>query len=154
LYFGKIPTELDPEQVYDYLFYLQKSKTPSQTYFKHTVYGLRFLLKSEGLPYEYLRLPSIKHEKKLPVVLSKVEVCSKAQSCSNIKSLLVYFMAGLRCMEARSVRQDLDFDRKQLKVVQGKGKKDRYVPLSIHLIRGLKNTLQLKTKDYLLMVSP
>jgi integrase/recombinase XerD len=24
LYFGKIPTELDPEQVQDYLFYLQK----------------------------------------------------------------------------------------------------------------------------------
>jgi len=33
---------------------------------------------------------------------------------------------------------DLDFDRKQLKVVQGKGKKDRYVPLSQHLIRILK----------------
>ena len=32
---------------------------------------------------------------------------------------------------------DMDFDRKQLKVVQGKGKKDRYVPLSEHLIRGL-----------------
>jgi integrase len=48
---------------------------------------------------------------------------------------------GLRCMEARSVRlQDLDFDRKQLKIVQGKGKKDRYVPLSEHLIRGLKST--------------
>jgi integrase len=48
-------------------------------------------------------------------------------------------MAADFCMEARSVRlQDLDFDRKQLKVVQGKGKKDRYVPLSIHLIRGLK----------------
>jgi site-specific recombinase XerD len=32
-------------------------------------------------------------------------------------------------MEVRSVRlQDLDFDREQLKVVQGKGKKDRYVP--------------------------
>ena len=42
-------------------------------------------------------------------------------------------------MEARSVRlQDLDFDRKQLIVVQGKGKKDRYVPLSEHLIGGLK----------------
>ena len=64
MYFGKIPTELDPEQVHDFLFYLQKkSKTPSQTYFKHCVYGIRFLLKSEGLPYEYLRLPSIKHEK-------------------------------------------------------------------------------------------
>jgi hypothetical protein len=35
LYFGKIPTELDPEQVHDYLFYLQKkSKSPSQSYFK------------------------------------------------------------------------------------------------------------------------
>ena len=45
---------------------------------------------------------------------------------------------GLRCLEVRSVRlADLDFDRKQLKVVQGKGKKDRYVPLSEHLIRGL-----------------
>jgi integrase len=41
--------------------------------------------------------------------------------------------ADFCCMEARSVRlQDLDFD-KQLKVVGGKGKKDRYVPLSIHL---------------------
>jgi integrase/recombinase XerD len=46
---------------------------------------------------------------------------------------------GLRCKEARSVRlQDLDFDRKMVLVVQGKGKKDRYVPLSEHLIRGLK----------------
>jgi integrase len=149
LYFGKIPTELDPEQVYDYLFYLQKSKTPSQTYFKHTVYGLRFLLKSEGLPYEYLRLPSIKHEKKLPVVLSKAEVWAMLQGAKLLKHKILIgllYGCGLRCMEARSVRlQDLDFDRKQLKVVQGKGKKDRYVPLSIHLIRGLKNTLQLKT---------
>jgi hypothetical protein len=65
LYFGKIPTGLDPEQVQDYLYFLQKkSKTPSQTYFKHPVYGLRFLLKTEGLPYEFLHLPSIKHEKK------------------------------------------------------------------------------------------
>ena len=40
LYYGKIPTELDPEQVHDYLFSLQKkSKTPSQTYFKHCVYA-------------------------------------------------------------------------------------------------------------------
>jgi integrase len=62
------------------------------------------------------------------------------------KILIFIYGCGLRCMEARSVRlQDLDFDRKQLKV-QGKGKKDRYVPLSIHLIRGLKNTLQLKTR--------
>ena len=86
LYFGKLPTELDPEQVQDYLYYLQKkSKTPSQTYFKHCVYGLRFLLKSEGLPYDFLRLPSIKHEKKLPVVLSKQEVWAMLQSAQLLK---------------------------------------------------------------------
>jgi integrase len=126
LYFGKIPTELDAEQVQDYLFYQQKkSKTPSQTYFKHCVYGLRFLLKSEGLPYEYLRLPSIKHEKKLPVVLSKDEVWAMLKTAKLLKHKILIgllYGCGLRCMEARSVRlQDLDFDRKQLKVVQGGG---------------------------------
>ncbi|MFN3421966.1 MAG: hypothetical protein ACK40X_09615, partial [Armatimonadota bacterium] len=49
-------------------------------YFKHCVYGLRFLLKSEGLPFDYLGLPSIKHEKKLPVVLSKEEVWAMLQN--------------------------------------------------------------------------
>ncbi|MFT4154034.1 phage integrase N-terminal SAM-like domain-containing protein [Parafilimonas sp.] len=48
LHFQCLPTALDPEQVKDYLYELQqRSKTPSQTYFKHTVYGLRFLLKTE-----------------------------------------------------------------------------------------------------------
>lgn len=160
LYFGKIPTELDPEQVHDYLFYLQKkSKTPSQTYFKHCVYGLRFLLKSEGLPYEYLRLPSIKHEKKLPVVLSKEEVWAMLQKAKLLKHRILIgllYGCGLRCMEVRSVRlQDLDFDRKQLKVLQGKGKKDRYVPLSEHLIRGLKKyILAEKPEEYLFNGQP
>jgi integrase len=135
LHYGKIPIELDQEQVQEYLFILQKrSKTPSQTYFKHTVYGLRFLLKTEGLPYEYLRLPMIKHEKKLPVVLSKQEVWRILNSCQLLKHRILIgllYGCGLRCMEVRNVRLcDMDFDRKQLKVVQGKGKKDRYVPLS------------------------
>ena len=147
LYFGKIPTELEPDQLHDYLFFLQKkSKTPSQTYFKHTVYGLRFLLKSEGLPYSFLQLPTIKHEKKLPVVLSKEEVWRMLKGCTLLKHKVLIgllYGCGLRCMEVRSVRlQDLDFDRKQLRVVQGKGKKDRYVPLSEHLIRGLQKYIE------------
>lgn len=129
------------------MFYLiKKSKTPSQTYFKHTIYGLRFLLKTEGLPYEFLQLPSIKHEKKLPVVLSKQEVWAMLKKARLLKHKILIgllYGCGLRCMEVRSVRlQDLDFDRKQLKVVQGKGKKDRYVPLSEHLIRGLKKYIE------------
>jgi integrase/recombinase XerD len=155
LHYGKIPTLLDPEQVHEYLFMLQKrSLTPSQTYFKHTVYGLRFLLKSEGLPYAYLHLPEIKSEKKLPVVLSKQEVWGMLQRCTLLKHKILIgllYGCGLRCMEVRSVRLvDLDFDRAQLKVVQGKGKKDRYVPLSLHLIRGLKTYIQAeKPTNYL-----
>ena len=36
----------------------------------------------------------------------------------------------------------MDFDRKQLRIAQGKGKKDRYVPLSQHLIRGMKTYIE------------
>ncbi|MFM6252685.1 MAG: tyrosine-type recombinase/integrase, partial [Dolichospermum sp.] len=120
----------------------KRASTPSKTYFKHTVYGLRFLLKSQGLPYSYLHLPEIKSENKLPVVLSKQEVWQMITGCTLLKHKILIgllYGCGLRCMEVRSLRlQDLDFDRFQLKVVQGKGKKDRYVPLSHHLVRGLK----------------
>lgn len=160
LHYGKTPTDLDPEQVHEYLFLLQKrSKTPSQTYFKHTVYGLRFLLQSEGLPYEFLQLPSIKHDKKLPVVLSKEEVWRMLQSAKLLKHKILIgllYGCGLRCMEVRNVRiRDLDFDRKQLRVEQGKGKKDRYVPLSVHLIRGLKTYLEAeKPQDWIFNGQP
>ena len=54
-------------------------------------------------------------------------------------------------MEIRNLRLcELDFDRKQLKVVQGKGKKDRCLPLSENLIRGLKKYIEAdKPQDYL-----
>ena len=52
---------------------------------------------------------------------------------------------GLRCMEVRNIElRHLDFDRKLLHVVQSKGKKDRYIPLSDHLIRGLKNYISIE----------
>ncbi len=160
LYHGQIPTEIDAEQIQDYLYYLQKkSKTPSQTYFKHTVYGLRLLLKTEGLTYSHLKLPSISHEKKLPVVLSKEEVWRMLMACKLLKHKILLgllYGCGLRCMEVRSVRlRDLDFDRKLLHVVQGKGKKDRLLPLSEHLIRGLKQYIAVeKPEDWLFHGQP
>ena len=72
LHFQCLPTELDPEQVKDYLYGLQqRSRTASQTYFKHTVYGLRFLLKTEGLPlFHHLHLPSIDRAENCPLSLA------------------------------------------------------------------------------------
>lgn len=143
LHFGTLPTELDPEQVKDYLFELQqRSKTPSQTYFKHTVYGLRFLLKSEGLPYSHLHLPSISRPETLPVILSRREIwamLTKAQLLKHRLLVGLLYGCGLRCMEVRNIElKHLDFDRRLLHVVQSKGNKDRYVPLSEHLIRGIR----------------
>lgn len=155
LHFQCLPTELDPEQVKDYLYLLQqRSKTASQTYFKHTVYGLRFLLKTEGLPYNYLHLPSIPRSKKLPVILSREEIWSMLKGAQLLKHRILIgllYGCGLRCMEVRSLRlRDLDFDRRLLHVVQSKGNKDRYVPLSEHLIRGIRSYVAAeKPREYL-----
>lgn len=143
LHFGCLPTELDTDQVQDYLYELQqRSKTPSQTYFKHTVYGLRFLLKAEGLPYAFLKLPVIARPKKLPVILSREEIWNMLKAAQLLKHKLLVgllYGCGLRLMEVRGIElKHLDFDRKLLHIVQSKGNKDRYVPLSEHLIRGIK----------------
>ncbi len=155
LHFLCLPTELDPEQVKDYLYGLQQqSQTPSQTYFKHTVYGLRFLLKTEGLPYQHLHLPSIARADKLPVILSRQEIWAmlhKAQLLKHKILIGLLYGCGLRCHEVRGLElKHLDFDRRLLHVVQGKGGKDRYVPLSEHLIRGIKKyILAERPKQYL-----
>mgnify|MGYP003526654592 CR=1 FL=1 len=61
LHFDCLPTELEEDQVTDYLHLLkERHNTPSDSYFKHTVYGLRMLCKVEGLkrmhPTNYLLL--------------------------------------------------------------------------------------------------
>jgi integrase/recombinase XerD len=100
------------------------------------------LLKAEGLPYEHLHLPEIARPKKLPVILSRQEIWNMLQSPQLLKHKLLIgllYGCGLRCMEVRNIElKHMDFDRKLLHIVQSKGNKDRYVPLSEHLIRGVK----------------
>lgn len=103
---------------------------------------MRTLFKMEGIKPIDAGLPSIKRDKRLPVVLSKAEVWRLLQAPDLLKHKILIgllYGCGLRCFEARNVRlADLDLDRQMLHVVKGKGKKDRYVPLSEHLIRGFK----------------
>lgn len=138
-----MPTELDIDQINDYLFLIQqRHNTPSDSYFKFTVYGLRFAFRLAGLNDKRIELPAIKHDKKLPVVLSREEMkrLLKAPKLLKHRILLgLLYGCGLRCFEVRGIQlSHLDFDRQMLHVHQGKGKKDRYVPLSTLLIRGLK----------------
>ena len=134
---------MDSEQVLDYLHY-QKSRhnTPSNSFFKHTVYGLRYLYRLYDLPEHRVGLPSIERPKKLPVVLSKKEVKLLLRTPKLHKHrllLALLYGCGLRNAELRNLHiKDIDMDRKQLHIRQGKGRKDRYVPLCDLLIRGIQ----------------
>lgn len=144
LKYNCLPTQLDLEQIEDYLLHLKK-KGASEADFKLTVYGLRFLFRCDGLDDRAIKLPSIKRDKKLPVVLSPKEMRELLKAPTLLKHRVligVLYGCGLRCHEVRSLLiKDVDFDRKMIHIRQGKGRKDRYVPLGEHLARGLKKYL-------------
>jgi site-specific recombinase XerD len=139
--------ELDDEQILDYLHMLKsKRKTPSDSFFKHTVYGLRYLYRIFDRTESRVILPSIEGQKTLPVVLSQQEVRLLLKTPKLLKHRLMMALlygCGLRNFELCRLKiVDLDLNRKQLHVREGKGKKDRYVPLCDMLIRGVKTYLQ------------
>jgi site-specific recombinase XerD len=145
---------LDDDLIEDYLHSLLRNGTPSESYFKHTVYGLRFLFRLEGLNEKRIALPSIQKEKKLPVVLSREEVKALFRCAVLLKHRLLIALlygCGLRCGEVRSILlKDIDLDRGTLLVRQGKGSKDRYVPLGKMLVRGIRKYIEAENpQEYL-----
>lgn len=152
--------ELDDEQILDYLHMLKsKRKTPSDSFFKHTIYGLRYLYRIFDRTESRVILPSIERQKALPVVLSQQEVRLLLKTPKLLKHRLMMALlygCGLRNFELCKLKiVDLDLNRKQLHVREGKGKKDRYVPLCDMLIRGVKTYLQAeKPIEYLFNGQP
>ena len=144
LHFNCLPTQLDLEQIEEYLVHLKK-KGASEADFKLTVFGLKFLFRTEGLDDRAIKLPSIKRDKKLPVVLSSEEMKSLLKVPTLLKHRVligILYGCGLRCHEVRALLiKDVDFDRNMIHVRQGKGRKDRYVPIGTNLSRGLKKYL-------------
>ena len=147
LHFDCLPTQLDLEQIEEYLMHLKK-KGASEADFKLTVFGLKFLYRTEGLDDQAIKLPSIKRDKKLPVVLSPAEVKALLKVPTLLKHRVligILYGCGLRCHEVRALLlKDIDFDRNMIHVRQGKGRKDRYVPIGTNLSRGLKKYLDAK----------
>lgn len=147
LHFGCSPVEPDEEQVLDYLQHLKgQSKSPSGSYFKHTVYGLSLAYKVMGVEDKRVSLPSMKFPRKLPVVLSYSEVKRLLKAPQLLRHRLILAMlygCGLRRFELLNIKlADVDTERRMLHIREGKGGKDRYVPLGEHLCRGLKSYLQ------------
>lgn len=147
LHFNHLPHQLDIEQIEEYLLMVKKKNTTaSESFFKHTVYGLRFLFRCEGLDDQAIKLPKLKRDKKLPVVLGRSEMKAllKAPQLLKHRVLLgILYGCGLRCQEVRTLLiKEVDFERNMIHVRQSKGRKDRYVPIGINLGRGLKTYLE------------
>lgn len=73
-------------------------------------------------------------EQKLPTVLSTEEITSILKATGNLKHkaiLTVIYSSGLRISELINLKiKDIDAERMQIRIEQGKGKKDRYTLLS------------------------
>lgn len=148
LHYQQLPTELDNEQVLDYLHFVKSKGSPSATFFKFTVYGMRYACRLRGLPYEQFSLPAIERNDKLPVVLSASEVRALLKACDLLKHrLLIAFCygCGLRCAEVRQLRiGDVDTERAMVHVHQGKGNKDRCLPMGSMLQRGIRSYMEVE----------
>ena len=105
----------------------------------HTLTALRFLfMVTLRKPEVVLHLPFVHQPQKLPVVLSPEEVAKLLDAAPGLKykaALSVAYGAGLRATEVISLKvSDIDSARMVIRVEQGKGRKDRYVMLSRHLL--------------------
>ena len=154
LHFGRVPHEVSIDEINSYLYRKTVHENLSESYFKQTVFGMRFWFRLFGRDEKALQLPVIKKEKKLPEVLSKEECKQLFRAPRTLKHrfLLAFaYSAGLRMNELRHIKiSDIDTDRMQIRVRQGKGKKDRYVILSRFIKSRLPNYLkEVKPQVYL-----
>ncbi|MBN4081524.1 tyrosine-type recombinase/integrase [bacterium AH-315-C07] len=154
LHFKKSLLELDPEEVNQFLFMLAKEKKASSTYFKHSVYGLRFFFRLYDMEDRAIKLPTVKNNRKLPVVLSGKELKRLFFSPDRLKQRVLFtliYSAGLRLGEVCGLKiSDIDSDRMVIRIIKSKGKSDRYVPLSRYVLIGLRKYFKSsKPKVYL-----
>ena len=142
LYLKKLPDEFTQADVDDYLTMLLDRNCYSLSFFKHTVFGLKDYYKYMGLKEPGgLVLPRVRKPKRLPRVLSQEQMKRLIGLCDLYDKALLstIYDCALRVSEACSLKWiDISFDRQQVFVYQGKGKKDRCVPISEQQIKMLQ----------------
>jgi site-specific recombinase XerD len=154
LYCKKSPLDLDPDEINSYLYAMKNDKDLSETFFKHTVYGLRFFYRIYDLDERAIRLPSMKNNRKLPSVFSQEELRRLFKAPQRLKQrvlLSLIYSAGLRVSEVCKLKiTDIDFDRKQIHVRESKNNNSRYVVLSAYIAAGLRQYIKgSKPKEFL-----
>ncbi len=160
-YFGKSPETLGAEEIRRFqLYLLNEKKLPPGTVETRTA-ALRFLykktLKRRDLAYDDLIFP--KTPRKLPVVLSQEEVKRLIEAAPNLfhrTLLMVLYSTGVRRTEASLLKvRDIDSERRVIHIRQGKGSRDRDLPLTPKLLAALREYWRWKKpRNYLFPSTP
>ena len=143
LKFGKLPELISDDEINEYLCALALNpKSPSRSNFKHAVYGLRYYFRLIGHNKRAIELPSLKKDTKLPTIFNREELRQLFSAPTLLKHKIVLcliYSAGLRGQEVVNLKiSDIDFERKTIHIRQSKFKKDRILPLSDYMAKGLR----------------
>lgn len=140
------PREMGSEEVNAFLTHLAVDEQVSASTQNQALSALLFLYRE--LLERDLDLEGVvraRAKRRLPVVLSEVEVRAVRRELEGDPALVagLLYGSGLRLMEALRLRvQDLDFERRELTVRDGKGGKDRRALLPESLSGALQEHLE------------
>jgi integrase/recombinase XerD len=138
-HYRRSPDQLSADEVQAYLAHMLTERKLSWSTCNIAAQAFRFLYHvTLGRDCVKFEVPAAKQPQRLPEILSREEVARLIEAPPNPKHRLLLatiYSAGLRVSEAVRLRvSDVDRDRMTLRVEQGKGKKDRVVPLSRRLV--------------------
>lgn len=141
-----IEKEIDLRTIENYVCNAFALKNKSVSTQRQFISGIKHYLKfiKSDLEIDFKSLAP-KKDKTLPNVLSHEEVIALLQVTKNLKHrlcLAILYSSGLRIGELIHLKlQHIDIRRKVLKIIRGKGRKDRYVPIANIMVSILKNYL-------------
>src|SRR5580658_4932452 len=142
-YFHQPPDKLGPEQIRQYQAYLFQSKKLAPATVSQYVSALRFLfIKTLHRHFLAEYIPFPKAHKRLPTVLSPEEVAQLIDSARNLYHrtlLMTLYSTAMRRAELCQLKvRDIDSRSMMIRINQGKGSRDRDVPLSPKLLETLR----------------
>jgi site-specific recombinase XerD len=142
-YYNTSPEKLDLEAIRQYEIHLLNERKLSPESVNTFISAAQFLYTvTLELPWQKSCFPRVRVAEKLPVVLDPEEVAGFFDFVPSLKyraALMLCYGAGLRIAEAAAIKvSDIDSKRMVIRVEQGKGKKDRYVMLSLRLLAVLR----------------
>jgi integrase/recombinase XerD len=153
-HYRQSPDEATQEMVDDYMLYLKNDKGLAPNSCGSALNGLRFFYK-HVVEKDFSFCYSIpKKSRRLPTVLTMEEIWKIICAPDNMKHrmiLMTTYAAGLRASEVAVLKPEhIDSKRMLIKIVDGKGHKDRYTMLSARLLNELRTYYKTyRPKNYL-----